>query len=392
MSTLHSRREWLAATTLGLAACSTPPKSDEFSVVDSAEILGGQKAVTLKRALPLSGDTPFLVEAEILPGRGFNTWQLRAYIPGKGVTNLFAAPSLAEAAKLMTGAENDFPGNESFKNGGAILVPYANRIRGKFDAKARTIETTAAGKPIKLPANWIGKNPGAEAHAMHGLLLDQAAPITRRSSDANGAAIEASWQKPFQSEWPGSLKIQFHAALTTKAFVLKVTATNTGSEPCPVGIGWHPYFNIPSGDRKQAKLKIPANTLALVDNYDNVFPTGVTQPTAGSQYDFRQPRAMGDQFLDDCFVDLIREANGSVAAEIHDPASHFAVKVTSTSPAVKAYQCYAPPDKPFIVLEPQFNTGDPFNKAVWKDRDTGIVLLAPGGEVVYDATVEISGI
>jgi aldose 1-epimerase len=392
MPTQYSRREWLAATTLGLAACSAPPKPDEFSVVESAEILGGQKALTLKRNAAPSGDTPFLLEAEILPGRGFNTWQLRAYIPGKGVTNLFTAPSLADAVKLMTGAENDFRGNESFKNGGAILVPYANRIRGKFDAKARTIATTVGGKPVKLPANWIGKNPGAEPHAMHGLLLDQATPVTRRASDANGAAIEASWQKPFQGEWPGELKIQFHAALTTKAFLLKVTATNTGSEPCPVGIGWHPYFNIPSGDRKQAKLKIPANTLALVDNYDNVFPTGVTQPTAGSKYDFRQPRAMGDQFLDDCFIDLIREANGSVAAEIHDPASHFAVKVTSTSPAVKAYQCYAPPDKPFIVLEPQFNTGDPFNKAVWKDRDTGMALLAPGQEIVYDATVEISGI
>jgi len=392
MPTPPTRREWLAASSLGLAACSAPPRPGEFSISESPEILGGQKAITLKRDVPSSGGAPILLEAEILPGRGFNTWQLRAFLPGKGVTNLFTALSLADAAKLMTGADNDFRGNESFKNGGAILVPYANRIRGKFDAKARTIETKAAGKTVKLPANWIGKKPGAEPHAMHGLLLDQPTIITRRVADANGATLEASWEKPFQNEWPGALKIHFHASLTTKAFVLKVIAINTGAEPCPVGIGWHPYFNIPSGDRRQAKLKIPANTLALVDNYDNVFPTGVTQPTAGSKFDFRQPRAMGDQFLDDCFLDLIRDANGSVTAEIHDPASKFAVKITSASPAVKAYQCYAPPDKSFIVLEPQFNIGDPFNKSVWKDRDTGIVLLAPGHEVVYDATVEIGGI
>jgi galactose mutarotase-like enzyme len=392
MLTQPSRREWLAASTLGLAACSPAPKTNEFSIAESVESLGGQKAITLKRAVAPEGDAPILLEADILPGRGFNTWQLRAYLPGKGVTNLFTAPSLADAAKLMTNGENDFRGNESFKNGGAILVPFANRIRGKFDAKARTIETTAAGKTIKLPANWIGKNPGAEPHAMHGLLLDQPTTITRRAADENGATLEASWEKPFHNEWPGALKIQFHASLTAKAFVLKVTAVNTGSEPCPAGIGWHPYFNIPSGDRRQAKLKIPANTLALVDNYDNVFPTGVTQSTAGSKFDFRQPRAMGDQFLDDCFLDLIRDANGAVTAEIHDPASHFAVKVTSSSPAVKAYQCYAPPEKSFIVLEPQFNIGDPFNKSVWKDRDTGIVLLAPGQEAVYDATVEISKI
>jgi galactose mutarotase-like enzyme len=389
---MPTRREVLAASIVGLAGCAAPPKPEEFSIVESAETLGGQKALILKRAAAATGDKPVLLEAEILPGRGFNTWQLRAYIPGRGVTDLFTAPPLAGAAKLMSGGDNDFRGNESFKNGGAILVPYANRIRGKFDAKARTIATEIAGKPVQLPANWIGKNPGAEPHAMHGLLLDQPTTISRRVADASGATLEASWEKPFGAEWPGSAKIQFHASLTTKAFVLKVIAVNTGTEPCPIGIGWHPYFNIPSGDRKQARLKIPGATRALVDNYDNVFPTGVTEPTAGSKFDFRTARGMGEQFLDDCFLDLIRESDGTVAAEIHDPASRFAVTVTSASPAVQAYQCYAPPDKAFIVLEPQFNIGDPFNKKVWKDRDTGMVVLAPGHEVVYDATVSLKGI
>lgn len=333
-----------------------------------------------------------LLEADILPGRGFNTWQIRAYIPGKGITDLIAAPSLTNAAALMTGGDNDFRGNESFKNGGAILIPYANRIRGKFDEKLRTIETAVSGKTIKLPANWKGKNPGAEPHAMHGLLLDQPVEITRRAADENAATLEAIWQKPFGNQWPGSARVVFQASLNAKAFTLRVAVVNTGSDPLPIGIGWHPYFNIVSGDRRQAKLKIPTNTRALVDNYDNVFPTGITEPVAGSKFDFRQARTMNDQFLDDCFFDIIRDAGGAAVAEIHDPAAHFAIKVTSTSPSVKAYQCYAPPDKPFIVLEPQFNIGDPFNRAVWKDRDTGVVTLAPGREVTYDASVELVGI
>lgn len=386
---MPTRREWLAAASAGLAACSSNPKPDEFSLVDAPIQLGGQPAITLRRNVPPAGDLPLLLEADILPGRGFNTWQLRAYLPGKGVVDLITAPPLAEAAKLMNGGENDFRGNESFKNGGAILVPYANRIRGRFDAPSRTIATSIAGQPVKLPANWIGKNPGAEPHAMHGLILDQPTTITRRAANASGATLEASWEKPFGAEWPGSAKLQFHASLTASSFTLKVTAINNGSVPLPIGIGWHPYFNIPSGNRRQAKLQIPAATRALVDNYDNVFPTGATEPTEGSPFDFRQPRPMLDQFLDDCFFDLIRGPKGNVSAEIHDPASRLAIKVTSLSPAVTAYQCYAPPDKPFIVLEPQFNIGDPFNKAVWKDRDTGIVMLSPNHEAVYDATVEL---
>lgn len=389
MPMLPNRREWLAASAAGLAACSSAPKEEAFRVSDAGIQIGGQGAIALKRAAEPQGDAPLLLEAHILPGRGFNIWQLRAYLPGKGITDLITAPSLAEAAKLMNGGESDFQGNESFKNGGAILVPFANRIRGRFEKKGRTIETTAGGKTVKLPANWKGKNPGAEPNAMHGLLLDQPTTVTRRDGGANSATLEATWQQPFHDEWPGQAKIDFHAALTSTGFVLKVTATNTGTEPCPIGIGWHPYFNIPSGDRQQAKLKIPAATRALVDNYDDVFPTGVTEPTAGSAFDFREPRALNGQFLDDCFLDLIRDANGAVTAEIHDPASHFALKVRSTSPAVKAYQCYAPPEKAFVVLEPQFNIGDPFNKAIWKDRDTGIVVLAPGKSVGYDAIVEI---
>lgn len=392
MPTNPTRREWVALAAAGLASCSAPPAAEEFSIVDSEETIGGQTAVTLKRNAAPAGDVPLLLAADIFPGRGFNTWQIRAYLPGKGVTNLIAAPPLAEAAKLLSGGPDDFRGNQSFINGGAILVPYANRIRGKFDAAARTITTTAAGKTIQLPANWKGKKPGAEPNAMHGLLLDQPFAVTRRAASAASATVEASWEKSFNGEWPGAAKVQCNATLTPAAFVLKVTVINESNEPCPVGIGWHPYFNIPSGDRRQAKLKIPAATRALVDNYDDVFPTGVTEPTAGSPFDFRQPRAMGDQFLDDCFFDLIRDANGSVTASIQDPASHYAVNITSTSPAVQAYQCYAPPEKPFIVLEPQMNLGDPFNKAVWKDRDTGMVLLAPGHEVVYDASLAIARI
>jgi galactose mutarotase-like enzyme len=370
-----------------LAGCSSEPPP--YAIVESDIALGGQKALVLKRngaTEPLA-----LTEAEILPGRGFNTWQLRGNIPNKGVTDLFTATSLAEAAKLMTLGENDYRGNESFKNGGSPLVPFANRIRGKFDEKARTIETAVGGKTVKLPANWKGKNPGAEPHSMHGLILGEPLKVTARDNKSR-AYIEATYDKTFAGEWPGQMALMCTAELDASSFTITIRAKNTGAEPLPMGIGWHPYFNIPSGDRKQAKLKIPAKTRALVDNYDNVFPTGETEATEGSKFDFREARTMGDQFLDDCFFDIIRLADGTVGAEIHDPKSGFKYVVSSNSKDIKAYQCYAPPDKAFIVLEPQYNIGDPFNTKIWKDRDTGMVMLAPGQETTYDATIRLAKI
>jgi len=53
-----------------------------------------------------------------------------------------------------------------------------------------------------------------------------------------------------------------------------IVARNVGSEDEPIAIGWHPYFNLPSGDRELVRLNIPGSMLAEVDGYDNVFPTG----------------------------------------------------------------------------------------------------------------------
>ena len=48
-----------------------------------------------------------------------------------------------------------------------------------------------------------------------------------------------------------------------------------------MGIGSHPYFSIPSGVRAQARLRIPASKLAVVNNYDDVFPTGQLVEASG---------------------------------------------------------------------------------------------------------------
>ena len=62
-------------------------------------------------------------------------------------------------------------GVHSFRFGGAILLPFANRIRGRLLPDGGAIETKVLDKDIRLPADWHGKRPGAEKCAMHGLIL-----------------------------------------------------------------------------------------------------------------------------------------------------------------------------------------------------------------------------
>ncbi len=135
--------------------------------------IGGRKVVTLSQPHTADPSQPQILGADILPGRGMNIYQIHAYIPGKGEVGLLSAPSLEEAKGLMNGGAGDEYGTQSFKMGGAILAPFANRIRGKLSADGKTITTNINGKPMQLTANWKGQSPGAERHAMHGLILDR---------------------------------------------------------------------------------------------------------------------------------------------------------------------------------------------------------------------------
>jgi galactose mutarotase-like enzyme len=159
----------------------------------------------------------------------------------------------------------------------------------------------------------------------------------------------------------------------------------------PIGIGWHPYFAIPSGDRERATLHLPAARRARVTNYDDVFPTGELVEVAGTPYDFTPPDGapLGSQYFDDLFVDLEKTSAGYTEIELHDPQSRYRMRLTAQSRHVTAVQVYAPPDRPFIAIEPQFNWTDPFSDIWPADANTGMVVLPPDADVTWAVRWEL---
>ena len=165
--------------------------------------------------------------------------------------------------------------------------------------------------------------------------------------------------------------------LTADAVDATILARNVGTEAEPIAIAWHPYFNLPSGDRTQAHLRVPASAMAEVDGYDNVFPTGKAVPVEGTRYDLRAPGGvpLGKEFFDDNWSKL-EWKNGATTVEITDPAAHYKIAIEGLSPEMKAIQVYAPPTASFVAVEHQYNFGDPFGKE-WGSADTGMVTLSP---------------
>ncbi len=376
-----------AAALLPVAGCNQPaPPAQQESPVQPAAVtqLGGENIVKLQRTATSNGARPEFLTATVLPGRGMNLFQITANIPGKGEVQVFASPSLEDAAAKLNGGPADQNGNASFSFGGAFLVPYPNRIIGKLSADGKTVTTEWKGKTLTLPANWSGKKPGAQKHAIHGLILANKAEDVQTQTTPDGQTITGVIHAGnFGGYWLSQTDLNFSISLSGDAVEATITAKNVGSELEPMSIGWHPYFAIPSGDRTQAQLHVPADVYAEVNNYDDVFPTGKLIPVKGTKYDFNAPDGvpLKDIFLDDNFSRLKR-TDGAVVVNLTDPAAKYGIHVEGESPEMKTVQVYAPPAKSFVAIEEQFNFADPWGKE-WHGMDTGMVTLKPGQSVTW---------
>ena len=227
---------------------------------------------------------------------------------------------------------------------------------------------------------------------MHGLIFASKFEDVRHGDGAAASYVSALLHAgDFDGHWLSKTDVSVRMSLSDQAMDIAVTAKNVGHELLPMAIGFHPYFNFPSGDRQQGRLHIPADERAPANNYDDVFPTGQIVPVKGTPFDFPDPQgaALGSLFMDDCFTHLQRSADGATQIEIVDPKAHYGLRILALSPQIKAIQVYAPPDKSYVAVEPQFNLADPFNKQLWGNRDTGMVWLKPGQAVTWHIKLEL---
>lgn len=312
-------------------------------------------------------DRPTFLDATFLPSHGLSIRHARARLSG--------------------GLEVDLLHN-SLSFGGAILLPFANRIRGRLEPDGRTLDANVPHRRVRLPANWSGKEPGAEKCAIHGLMYDIPIRVAECGPDYVVGVLDAG---DFERHWPSRTFVQLTATLRSSELELSVTAQNTGREALPIGIGWHPYFAIPSGDRERARLHVPAARRARVTNYDDVFPTGELVDVAGTPYDFTAPDGapLGVQYFDDMFVGLEKTSAGYTESELHDPQSQYRMRLTALSRHVTAVQVYAAPGQPFVAIEPQFNWTDPFSEVWPADVNTGMVALPPDADVTWAVRWEL---
>ena len=352
---------------------------------------GGQDPIELRRHRNSNDSAPEFLSATLLPGRGFNLWQLTAFLPGRGEVPLMFSPPASEAAALLPGTGTDSNGSASTNFGGAFLAPWAAQLTGGPSAAANYLQTQWQGERLSFPSIASGSSLSTE-----GLLLNRGADSVQTKILSDGKSAQATFHTgTFTGGWPGNTELTIQVELSGNTVDLTMTAQNISTVPEPFGMGWHPYFSIPVGNRADATLVIPSNNrLAPPDRHTGV-SSGSILPTLDTPYEFYRAGGtkLGNLSLDETYVNLHSGlmSDGPIA-ELRDPAANYGLRIIPLSSNIKAFRVIAPADKRWVSIGPDMNVPDPFGHE-WDQLDsTGIVVLQPGDTVEWKVRLEIFAI
>jgi aldose 1-epimerase len=178
---------------------------------------------------------------------------------------------------------------------------------------------------------------------------------------------EPSWMK----QWPFAHTIEMTYRLQNGVLEVATSIANLSTEPMPIAIGFHPYFQLTDSPRDEWTISVGAKThwkLAA-----NKVPTGETEPI---QSVFANPHSapLRDLDLDDVFGDLERDARGRATLTVAGKAQRLEV---AFGPNYRAAVVWAPKGRPFICFEPMAGITDAMNLAqrgLYKELQT----VAPG--------------
>jgi aldose 1-epimerase len=260
-------------------------------------------------------------------------------------------------------------------NGIPFLGPWANRL----DEQA----FYANGKRYAFNPD-LGNIRGA--HPIHGFLSSTDKwKVTEMKADQTAAFVtsvlefyrEPSWMAQF----PFAHTIEMTYRLSNGALEVSLKLRNLSSEPMPVSIGFHPYYQLTDSPREAWTIAIGARKQWIL-NSDKI-PTGETAPIEKM---FADPSriALADVDLDHVFSDLIRDRDGKAVMKVRGKSQQLEILFGQKFNTAVVYSPKPNPANPgrggspnFVCFEPLAGITDAMNlahKGLYKE----LQMLAPG--------------
>lgn len=259
---------------------------------------------------------------------------------GATLQSLVAPDRAGKPADIVLGYD-DAAAYESRPNYFGVTVGrYANRIAGGT--------FTLDGKAYQLPLN-------DKTNSLHGggAGFDKKNwRVVSVTSGPTASVVLAHTSPDGDSGYPGKLDVKVTYSLDEQG-ALTIAFDAATDKPTIVNMTNHAIFNLagegsPTGAMGHM-LTIPAKAYTPVD--EKLIPTGELRPVAGTVFDFRQPRLIGQDLRDgrdqqirfglgydhNFALDKGVTARPELAARLEDPASGRVLEVLTTEPGIQFY-------------------------------------------------------
>ncbi len=344
---------------------------------------GGADPIFLRRVESAGSNLPEFLSVTMVPGLGMGVLQITASVPDRGEMPLLFAPSVASLA-------NDAAGPKVGANDlhGSFEVPWSGNLNGPISPLGTSLTTAWHGRAISVPREATERSgSGAEG----GLLMVQPADATRTIPDVNPlSAVGEFHATDFDEHWPSKTNVSVSAQLNARSIDLTVSAKNVGDQPEPMGIGWHPRFLIPGGNRQEIDLRLPMGENMDYSDKGRITPSGKVGSAAETTSRFQGHRAiLGAQSLDTTLVHMKPALmDAGLGVELRNPTAGFGLRVSAMSTSIRAIRVVSPSGSDYVSIGMQTNYDDPTGKQ-WSDSETPITNLLPGQTIEWKVRLEI---
>jgi aldose 1-epimerase len=244
-----------------------------------------------------------------------------------------------------------------------VLYPFPNRLAGG--------QYTWQGKEYQFPVNDVELN-----NALHGFGMTRPLKIVEKKLNDKEAIIsmEGAYTGEFDYyPWPFTFGLTYQL-LSAGELQVTMWARNDSHTVIPMGLGWHPYFQL-DDTAAACCLQLPPLDMVGIDR--RMIPTGKRYPYD----DFAQARQIGSTVLDNCFAVSKQEKRIQVLLSGKRGELHYWQETGSDK--FNYLQVFTPPYGTSVALEPMSCNVDAFNNG------DGLKTLQPGETISAKAGVRL---
>lgn len=252
---------------------------------------------------------------------------------------------VANGTQIIDGITIDEDGLNDYKSTykSSVLFPFPNRIEdGKYEYKGNSYQCEINEPAVNNAIHGLVYNKSFEMVECQ-IYEERAKIILRYTSDGNLPGF------PFPFELDLVYRISFQGGLS-----LSLIAKNTGSEPFPYGMGWHPYFC--SENLNDASFSFSSKNFYACNNRSIPFNT--------KDSELPEKFTLEDQTFDDAFS--LNKARCDFNTDTYNLSLDFKY------PEGTYLQIYTPPHRKNIAIEPMTCVANSFNNKF------GFTELFPG--------------